>query len=395
MISKEARLKQFEIYATYCKEFEEKFTKKGITPKNHEWRPYRWCSRDIVFANLKVRHERSRNCLEVDVCLMANPPQYYDNSGPRVAMGFLLSEAYKCGTSMEIVFTKNVETRIENGVEKGRVPAYIYDLACELGIKLNHVLEGHITPFEARQIYLELAGFSDEAKEKVMKLSVDDLLTPERACFLVMGGLWSTPEAESIILGCDNPESIMLSDSIPEDRHLYLRDVMAARGTVLGGALDMKLQRKELMEDGQIVESEGEGTDHQISFDKGTYAKSYIAAEDCLVPWTENKELIFRTDEQMVVMVRARSSVEIRVTSAADLESLIKTVEKYRAINPDVKVGILYPRDFEDIPEGEKREIKRRVEEQGAFLMVSPESVAGLDKEAMRRIETGRMVRHE
>lgn len=395
MLSKEVRLKQFAIYAAYCKEFDKEFTKKGIIPKNHEWRPYRWCSRDIVFSNLKVRHERFRNCLEADVCLMANPPQYYDNSGPRVAMGFLLSEAYKCGTSMELVFTKNVETRTDNGEEKGRVPAYIYDLACELGIKFNHVLEGHITPFEARQIYLELAGFSVEAKEKVMKLSVDGLLTPERACFLVMGGLWSTPEAESIILGCNNPESLMLSISIPEDRHLYLRDVMIARGAVLGGALDKKLQRKELVENGQIVESEDEGADHQISFDKETYVKSYIAAEDCQIPWTKNKELIFRTDEQMVVMVRARSSADIRVSFGADLKSLKNTVEKYRAINADVKIGLLYPRDFEDISEEEKVGIEQSIKGLGVFLMVSPESVAGLDKEAMRRIETGRMVRHE
>lgn len=395
MLTKEKILEQFAVYEAHVREYDEKFRQKNILPKNHDWRPYRWCSRDIVFALLTFRHERSRNCVEVDVCMIANPPQYAENSGARIAMNAILSEAYKCGSSMEIVFTKNVESRIEGGVQKGRVPAYIYDLAYELDIKLKHVLEGHITPFEARQMYLALVGFSKQAKERIMKLAVDGLLSPERACFLVAGGIWSVPEAESIILGVKNPESVMMSARSPEDRLLYFSDVLVARGAILGGSLDRKLQKNELTENGQIVESEDEIVDHEISFDKETYVKSYIAADDCQIPWTGNIELILKTDEQMAVMVRARSSAEIRVTLAADLESLRNSVEKYKAINSDIKICLLYPRDFEDIPEEEKRGIKQSIEELGVILMVSPESIAGLDKEAMRRLETGRMVRHE
>lgn len=395
MLSKEEILRQFAIYEEHVKRYDEEFRQKNKLPKNHDWRPYRWCSRDIVFSLLVVKHDRFRNSLEVDVCMMANPPQYIENSGPRVAMGFLLSEAYKCGTSMEIVFTKNVESRNENGEQKGRVPAYIYDLACELGIKLNHVLEGHITPFEARQMYMALVGFSEEAQEKIMKMSVEGLLTPERACFLVAGGIWSVPEAESIILGSKHPESIILSEASPEDRHLYLRDVLVARGAILGGALDKKLQRKELMENGHIVESEDEGIDHDIFFDRVTYSKIYEAAEDCLIPWTNNNDLWLKTGNAMVVMVRARSSSEIREMFDVDFDCLKRTAINYRSTDANMIVGFLLPRDFEDVPDNEKETIKHRLQEIGVLLMVSPESVAGLDKEAMRRIETGRMVRHE
>lgn len=385
MLSKEKILEQFAIYEEHVIRYDAEFRKKDRLPKNHDWRPYRWCSRDIVFALLVVHHERFRNCLEVDVCLMANPPQYPENSGPRVAMGFLLSEAYKCGTSMEIVFTKNV----------GRVPAYIYDLACEMDIKLKHVLEGHITPFEARQMYMELVGFSKEAQEKVMRMSVDGILSPERACFLVMGGVWSVPEAESVILGCKNPESVLLSASSPEDRHLYLNDVMMARGAVLGGALDRKFLKKELTKDGQIVESEDEETELTISFDGENYAKVYKSGEDLLIPWIGEAELFLKPDELMVVVVRARSGAEVRESFVTDLESLRKISGKYLAIDPKVKVFYLLPRDFEEVPEEERTKIKQSIGSLSAFVMMSPESVAGLDKEAMRRIETGRMVRHE
>jgi hypothetical protein len=395
MLSKEKILEQFAVYEHQVKEYDKNFRSKNILPKNHNWRPYRWCSRDIVFALLVYRHEMFRNCLEVDVCMMANPPQYADNSGPRIAMNAMLSEAYKCGSSMEIIFTKNVESRVENGVQKGRVPAYIYDLSCELDIKLNHVLEGHITTFESRQFYMALVGFSKDAREKIMEMSVNEMMTPERACFMVAGGIWSVAEAEAIILGSKNPESIMLSAASPEDRLLYFNDVLVARGAILGGALDKKLQKKELIENGEIVESEDESADHSISFDSDTYAKIYKAAENCRVPWNENKELMFKTDESMVILVRARSSEEIRESLVADLDSLSKTIAKYKAIDENVKVGLLFPRDFEDVPEGEKLKIIARVRDLGALLLISPESVASLDKEAIRRIETGRMVRHE
>lgn len=395
MLSLETVFKGIDLFEKAVIDYDNDFRKKNILPKNHQPKPVRWCSKDIVFALIVDKHNRFLNCLEVDICLMANPPQYYENSGPRVAMGYILSEAYKCGSSMEIVFTKNVETRIEDGVEKGRVPAYVYDLACELGVKLKHVFEGHITPFEARQMYMELAGFSEKAKERVMKLSVDGLLSPERVCFLVMGGLWSVNEAESIILGCKNPESILLSLADPGDRHLYLKDVMTARGAVLGGALDRKLRKKDLVKDGEIVESEDEESGLEIVCDGDLYTKTYKVEEDCFIPWTGKKDLILKPDELMAVLVRARTSSEIRGVFQEDMQSLIKVMEKYKVIDPQVKAFLLYPRDFEEISESEKGEMRKKIEDLGAIIMVSPESVAMLNKEAMRRVETGRMVRHE
>lgn len=395
MLTYEKIMEQFKVFENHVEKYDNEFRKANILPKNHSWRPYRWCSRDIVFALIVVRHERFRNCLEADVCLMSSPPQYPENSGAKVAMGFLLSEAYKCGTSMEIVFSENVETRIEDGKKKGRVPAYIYDLACDFDIKLKHVLEGHITPFEARQIYMKLVGFSKEAQEKIMKLSVDEKISPERACFVVMGGIWSLAEAESIILGSDNPESILLSASSPEDRHLYLRDVLSARGAILGGALDRKLLKKEIVKDGEASESEDIEVEMDISFDGETYAKAYKAIDECCIPWTAETDLILKPEERMVVVVRARSSSEIIETFEEDLICLSRTIEKYKTKEPTMKFFFLVPRDFEEIPSDKRIEMENRIRELGALLMTSPESVARLDKEAMRRIETGRMVRHE
>ncbi|HEX9008659.1 MAG TPA: hypothetical protein VF837_05355 [Patescibacteria group bacterium] len=387
MLSKAEILKGLDIYEQYVKKYDEEFRKRNKIPKNYEYRPYRWCSKDIVFSLLVVRHNRQGNFIEADVCLIANPPQFVENSGAKVAMGFLLSEAYKCSGSMEIVFTKNVEG--------GRVPAYICDLALEYGIKLNHVFEGHITPFEARQFYMELVGFSKPVKEKIMKLSVEGRLSPERACFMVIGGVWSLPEAEAIILSNTHPERVLMSLSSPDDRILYLNDILVSRSAILGGALDRKLLKPELIENGQVVESEDEETPLSIDFDPAYYAKIYQSEVELVVPWIKQNNLVIKPGQQMVVMIRARSDSEIRKFFLNDLEDLKSLVTKYKEARIENAIFFLTPRDFEDIPLVQQEQIVNLLQQQGVYIMVSPDSVSSLDKEAIRRLETGRMVRQQ
>lgn len=366
-------------------EYDEKFRSKGILPKNYDYRPYRWCSNDIVFALTVVRHNRGGNFLEVDVCLITNPPQYVDHSGAKAALGFLLSEAFRCGGTMEIVFTKNIEG--------GRVPEYICDLALEMGVKLNHVFEGHITPFESRQLYLELIGFSKQTKARIMDLAVSGDITPERACFVCIGGIWTIPEVESIILSCDHPETILASVTIPEDRHLYLNDLIITRSAVLGGALDRKLLRMELTENGQIVESEDVEAPIRIDFDPGYFARIYQTEANILIPWLYQGELTLEPGRSMIVMIRARSEMEIRRFFPDDLKSLQSLVEKYHDSDTETMIFLLTPRDFEDIPMEQQEQMVALLESTGVYLMVSPESFYGLTKEAIHRLETGKVTR--
>ncbi|KKT40260.1 MAG: hypothetical protein UW29_C0004G0028 [Candidatus Collierbacteria bacterium GW2011_GWC2_44_13] len=383
MPTTEEVLHGLEAFKKHVTDYENSFRKRNKLPKNFDYRPYRWCSRDIVFSLLVVKHNRKGNFLEVDVCLIANPPQYVENSGAKVALGFLLSESYKCGGSMEIVFASNVEG--------GRVPAYICDLAIEMGVKLKHVFEGHITPFEARQLYLGLAGFSQTAKEKIMKMAVDKLISPERVCFLIMGGVWSLSEAESIILGSRHPERLLQSASDPEDRHLYLNDLRVAGSAILGGVLDRKLLRTELFEGGQIVESEDEESPLAIDFDSVYFAKIYHADTELMIPWIDENKML-SAGQRMVVLVRARSDGEIQKYFLNDLGSLKKLIAKYRK-DATTMVFYLVPRDFEDVSLAFQTQIISQLKKEGVYLMLAPDSMTSLDKEAIRRLETGRRTR--
>lgn len=115
----------------------------GKLPSNHEWRPYRFCIQDVLFGATVVKHHREGNCLQVDVFLTANIPEYEHLAGSRALTAFLLSEAYKCGGSMELRFTNNVEG--------GQIPEELCELAQEYGI--NFAQKNRISPADPK-IYL-------------------------------------------------------------------------------------------------------------------------------------------------------------------------------------------------------------------------------------------------
>jgi hypothetical protein len=161
----------------------------------------------------------------------------------------------------------------------------------------------------------------------------------------------------------------------------------------LGGVLDRKLLKPELTENGLIVESEDDENVLNINFDSTFYAKVYQSEVDVVVPWIKQGSLVVKPEQQLVVMIRARSDSEIQKYFLSDLEELKQLIAKLKADNISSLVFLLIPRDYENIPPAQKEQMEELLNQQGAFLMVSPDTIASLNKEAIRRLETGRMVR--
>ena len=184
-----------------------------------------------------------------------------------------------------------------------------------------------------------------------------------------------------------------MSLSIPDDRILYLNDMLVSRSAILGGVLDRKLLKPELTENGQIVESEDDELPLSINFDPEYYAKIYRSEVEMVVPWIKENTLVIKPGQFMIVIIRARSDSELRKYFLSDLADVKALVAKYKNQKIENAVFFLTPRDFENIPPGQQQQMMSLLKQEGVYIMVSPDSVAGLDKEAIRRLETGRMVR--
>ena len=382
---REPGLKNME---SHVRQFEEKYLKVGKLPRNHVWRPYRFCVQDVAIGLVVVCHSLENNCLEVDVCLTSDVPEYEPDSGARMTSAFLLSEAYKCGGTMEIRFSEYVEG--------GRVPAALCRLARGLGVDLNHVADGRITPSEARQFYMALTGFSPGLRDQIVALSRQGRLSQERACYVVHHGVWTHPEVESIVFGSQRPDSIFSGDTLPEQRHLYVQDILHARAAILGGFLDRKLARRERVEGDVAIDLEDDTRRLDITFDPGFYAKIYQCDEDLPVPWLKGQsqgQEIVPAGHRLVALVRAREVSDSNLRFQRDLKVASELVESFRQQSLPAHIFILTPRDFEELPPDVRNPLLAAAILEGVGVMVCPETVASLDADASRRLTSSRILR--
>lgn len=368
--------------------FENEYLSNNKLPRNHIWRPYRFCVQDIVLGLVVVRHSLANNCLDVDVCLISDAPEYEPGSGARMTSAFLLSEAYKCGGTMEIRFTENVEDRT--------VPRALREFAQDLGVDLRHVTEGRITPSEARQLYVALSGFSDTLRAQLDLLAEQGKLSQERACYVVNHGIWTRSEVESIVFGSLRPDGIFSGDTPPEQRHLYLQELLHARAAILGGVLDRRLAKRERTEGTLAIDLEDDVRRLDIAFDATFYAKIYRCDEVLPIPWVESRgqqAFDLPAGQHLIVLVRARDANDLALHFEHDLATAHKLAAFSQQQSVPGPVFILTPRDFQELPSDLRTRFVSAAEASGVGLIVCPETVVTLDADAAQRLASSRILR--
>lgn len=375
------RANSFKLFEKCVGVFYDEYLKVGRLPRNDVWRPYRFCSQDVVVGLVVVKHSLDDNCLLVDVCLAFDPPQFQQNSGSKMTAIILLSEAYKCGGSMELRFSENVEG--------GRVPRCVRDLAMRANLSLLHAESGRITPAEARSLYLAISDFSPSVTTSIYALADHGRLSKERACYVVHHGVWTRPELEAIVRGSPNPDAILAGDVAEEHRHAFVDLMHYTRATVLGGLLDRRLGRRERSTESGAIELEDDTLPLDIGFDPTVYAKTYASRESIVIPWqvgatTPTESSIGR----LTVLVRARNTTDIMLHFDEDLA--------VAASLPPVSgepVAILFPRDFDELPRARREQFLVNASKEQVSILVCPDATFALDLEARRRLHSSRILR--
>jgi len=386
---REVAFRQLEQRVTdFHKRYEYDHAKGGKLPRNYDWRPYRFCVQDVMLGATVVKHARDDNCLIVDVFLTADIPEYEMGSGTRALTVFLLSEAFKCGGTMEIRFTRKVEG--------GRVPAALQQVALEAGMQLAH--ENKIMPAESRQLYLALTGFSPTLRQQIEVLDHVGMLSVERACYAVHHGVWTRPEVESIILGSRYPDSILGGKAQPEQRHLFLQDLLYARAAVLGSFLDRKLAKRDAPpEVNRVVELEDTERSIEITFEPKVYAKRYRCDQDPLpLPWLadDGPQLApINPGDWLIALIRSRDVADLRRRFDRDLTMAQRVAATRSPDGAPHTVVVLVPHDFDELPFQKRQGWLSAAREAGIGILVCPETVASLDVDVAKRLARSRILR--
>jgi hypothetical protein len=385
--------RQFVVYREHLAGFFRHYLSKRKLSRSHVWRPMKLCSRGKVLGLAVIRHDRFTGVLEADVCLTDNPSHLEAYAGSMAMIASLLCDAFKWGGKMEIHFTGNVFN--------GTVPPFIQEFAREKGIELSCVEQGAILPSEARALFLEVTEFSSLAKAKLIALHKEKKVTVERVCFMVQSGVYTREEIESLLLSHPHPETAILCTYRPEVWLLYRLDLHYIRMAVLGGHLDRKLAfRERISLDGQTVHGVVDDLCVDIRFDPQFLAKIYVSNQDLIVPWlafSEPKELTIPAGERMVVMLLARQLNEFRLWhrlgNFPDAKTAADMVRVYKSENEKTHCFVLVPRDFEEIPLEERRDMLCLWHKAGIEVLLCPQTFRRLDIEAFERLEGVRWLR--
>lgn len=369
--------------------FEKKYLDQGKIARNHIWRPYRFCTEDVILGLVVVKVSLEDNSLDIDVCLTSEVAEFEPFSGTRMTLIFLLSEAYKCGGSMQLRFSENVEDR--------HVPQAICGLAQYLGIFLGHVHEGIITPDEARKLYLALTDFSPKVLHRVEELVAKKLLCQERICYMIHHGLWSHQEIEILLFLCENPDTVFRGDSYPDERLIYLQGLLPARFAALGETLDRKLLLPNRVDtDGAVLALEDDCRDVTISFDEEHVAKVYFSeTEDISLPWlSDGRIAIVPTGKRVWVLIRGRNGADLLRNLPGDIKTAINLRAQIENNSTCFeKVIILVPFDFCELENAWQKQMLQKAQEAGIEVAICPEGSFEFDTISYQRFVSSRIIR--
>ncbi len=345
---------------------------KGKLPRNHDWRPYRFCIQDVVFGSTVVRHSRELNCLEVDVFLTAEVQSYDPLAGALALTRFILSEAWKCGGTMEV--------RFSNAVEGGHVPAALRKLAERYGIQLS---SSRMKPVEAKALYAAFTGFSALALERLKALESSERMSVAQACYLVHQNLWTVTQVE-FLLSSELPEIPLRGLVSPLQRLLWHYGMQRARGAGLAGLLMRTLAKRSTPTSGnQATEMEDDVIPLRVSIIAEFDALEIVADEALTLPWTIDGPNELAPGKRAWVFVRSWSTAEL---------PLIEAFIDQQELGADFH-ALLVAKDFESLPPDVQDRCLDAVSQRGVSLLVAPETTDALDSDAVPKMTRARLLR--
>jgi hypothetical protein len=361
---------------------------KGKLPRNQDYRVHRFCSRDIILGVLALKLQKGSNCMIVDLFLPINIPPF-EKDGSLIFMTlFLLGDAHRCGGTMEIRFSENVDG--------GQVPRKLQALAKSVGAEIKPVsVQNHkLDPDDSTRLYLALTGFSEQTKAHLEKNQIN----PVKACFVVHRGIWSISEVEFLLTTSPNPNRILDGGAQPEDWFDYQEDLQYSRSAVLSGYLSRRLSNRqnELLDEAK-PETEDNNNDlstgiipSQLALVYQVYPPDYARDEAISIPWLlEGNHHQIEPGKKFIVLVRARKWMEFNIAFDNDLASAITLQEEHGC-----PVFLLVPRDFLDTHlDTQKEQWLRMAKDKNIGVIVCGESVTTLDEEVSRRWRSSKVIR--
>lgn len=339
-------------------------------PEAKQRREYRCCVHDHIVGLTALQFDKKINGLIIDVFLATDHPGYQEGHGVQALVTLILSDAYKCGGSMALQFTGNVNA--------GRIPDDLVYLGKMFGIAFKHAEEGHIDHDESVALYGHLTGLSTETQEIIKRLhKCGQNISIEGISFLIAADIWKNHEVEWVLKNFSRPEDLLLGMDKPENRLKYCESISFGCAALGISKLQQKIAADiSVDKDNQVIEDAA--CTVSIKNNIATFHANYPYA----LPWTNVAERLLMDPNE--TLHAAPLPVKYRHTFG-------EVVKKYASLMNDQRSAVLTTKEAEEDPQFDKisEELHKNTR---ASLMVLPFRFDELEQEvASKMMRAGRV----
>jgi hypothetical protein len=223
-----ARERGQERISRIIERYDESHGASGTRPRHYHERPLRVAVQNVIIGQAAIRHDDMFNGLAASAWQTCQVPHVAAHEGNRALAALTLGEAFRSGGTMEIRFDKHPERR---------VPAVLRQFARTRGIQLGSRDPQAIHPVEARELMWAVTEMPDQLRNRLEQLTNAGHVTPERACFLLLSGVWLPIELEFLVATSGRLFSILEGRTDPLCRPARQAELAVCRAAHMLGVL--------------------------------------------------------------------------------------------------------------------------------------------------------------
>ena len=309
--------------------YKAEYVSKGARPRGNVLRPVQLACQNVVIGLAAIRHDPTFDGLRVPVYLTCEIPHVATHEANRAMAALILCDAFQNGGTMEI--------RFGDRRAPSPIPPGLARFARTVDVPLGRDDPMCITPAEARKLFTAVTPMPDDLRLRLDDLIDRGVISPERACYVLMAGVWTAIEFDYIVATSARIDSIIRGGAPFERRGARQAELETCRAAAMTGMLHRYLTNADSAGADGVRVFEDQSANVSWSVNDDYAAVGIVSERPFTVPWQsiEHQAAADTRVERVICIPRG-----LPTTSDHALAHQLKSEF------PDTVVALLVPADM-------------------------------------------------
>lgn len=347
-----------------ARKYKAEYVSKSVRPRGNVLRPVQLACQNVVIGLAAIRHDPTFDGLRVPVYLTCEVPHVATHEANRAMAALILCDAFQNGGTMEI--------RFGDHRAPSHIPPGLARFSRTVDVPLGSDDPKCITPAEARKLFTAVTLMPDDLRLRLDGLIDRGVISPERACYVLMAGVWTAIEFDYVLATSARIDSITRGGAPFDRRGARQAELETCRAAAMLGTLHRYLANTDSAgADGvRVFEDQSANVSWNVNDDHG--AVGIVSERPFTVPWQsiEHQSAADTRVERMICVPRG-------LPTTIDFALTHSLKERF----PDTAIALLVPADMATLVPS------------SIPTMLCPERLGELDTGIERRLATLRVGR--